>query len=554
MKRLISALSLLALLPCCRAVPEAKPIEVTITHISSGTWRLNYQLPTPVSTVFFRRDVDTAAFTLADTSLAFAEISGAAAITASAAFNSFEMTVKYSANTPAAAKDYDPALFYQDGGELLYTGRYYLRPANSAPPKTCFTVRTELPERVISADGGHATCSSDTAGTYLYFGSTPVTEDANITIVADGGLPAWLTPTIRTVLPKMLAYYAEKTGYKLPFKPLLFLSRNAGKSTGLSFGGGVLGNLVQINVTVPDQEDRAISAELLAVTAHEAAHFWNFGHDTARGAHWMHEGGAEYFSLLALYDLKLLDEKKFIDQLNSRFQKCQTGLGDFSLNKSHLGKLWRNYYTCGTIIGFFSDAELRRTPGQNIFSLWRYLLAEARKNGTYSQETYMQGLKTLSAGGSFTDKLTAFTDTAIANKTEFFNSWLAELAIPHSMYAETCQPELGVKAFSNLMTQDCGGSDFYQSNTKITLGEHLNCKTLQPRVNFNEINGINLFQNGYNAYTSAANSCRQTGKALLSFSAGANAVTVDCSSSAAWSAPPQADCPGTPRIDGLPWL
>lgn len=554
MKRLIYALSLFALLPCCHAATQDKPIEVTVTHISSGTWRLNYQLPHPVSTVFFRRDVDTAAFALSGSGLAFAEISGAAAITSSAAFNSFEMTVKYSGTQPGLEKDYDPAFFYQDGGELLYTGRYYLRPANSAPPKTCFTVRTELQERVLFAYGGDRSCSSNTAGTYIYFGNTPVTEDANIIIVPDGSLPAWLTPTIRTTLPKLFAYYAGKTGYKLPFKPLLFISRNKGKSTGFSFGGGVLGNVIQINVTVPDKEDPDITTELLTLTAHEAAHFWNSCHDTARGAHWMHEGGAEYFSLLALYDLKLLDKVKFIDQLNSRFQKCQAGLGDFSLNNSHLSKLWRNYYTCGTVIGFFSDAELRRTPGQDIFSLWRYLLAEARKNGAYSQETYMRGLKTLSAGRSFTDNLTAFTDTAITDKTAFFNRWLAELAIPHSMYAETCQPELGVKAFSNLMTQDCGGSDFYQSNAKITLGEHLNCKTLQPRVNFNEINGINLFRNGYNAYTSAANSCRQTGKALLSFSTGANAVTVDCSGSEAWSAPPHAACPGTPRIDGLPWL
>lgn len=80
---------------------------------------------------------------------------------------------------------------------------------------------------------------------------------------------------------------------------------------------------------------------------------------------WLYEGVTEYFSHLAQLEHKLIDEKKFIEEMQSKISQAQE-FGDFSLTEmsarvmeDEFQKKYGSVYNRGALLAFFLDLEIR---------------------------------------------------------------------------------------------------------------------------------------------------------------------------------------------------
>ena len=288
---------------------------------------------------------------------------------------------------------------------LSYTGQLNLEKTSEA--KNSFETRYLLvprpSERIVLLGGiyeGRAEWVSKGDGTYAYFGMTNPVQSEHVVAVVDSGLPKWLLTQTEELLPKLFAFYSEKLGTKLNFKPVVFVSYGEeANPKAKSFGGGTLPGLVQMEVRLPrgfeveSNPDVPVRAGYLI--AHESAHLWNHQmfHHEVKGGDWLHQGGADALAWRALRELKIIDEARFWKAQSQSVSKCLLGLEGQPLTDSSRPGKFKNYYHCGATINLLAEAALRASGSKDdLFSFWRRVFV-VNANGTYDDKAFLKVLK-----------------------------------------------------------------------------------------------------------------------------------------------------------------
>lgn len=386
--------------PPAPARASAITVRVQRDANAADTWSLTYELPTPSRAVRFTRPghgYRQSHWRVLEPAGASIERQGDEDVLSAPAGSSLRtLRLEVSTYSEKPEKDYQVFIPYSDGSVLFYTGVLGLSSGGEeAPPPLHVFLTPRSGERVVVAGQNSAhkvRWEGSPQGTYAYFGSGPAVQEG-VTAVVDPGMPRPLREHIEHLLPRLFALYTARTGSPLTFEPALFVSFGPSLNPGsIDMSGGTLPGLVQLDIRLGAdrlaEADPEVTHHVSELVAHEAAHLWNGElavHEVA-GGDWMHEGGAEAFSLRALADLGTLPVEYVRKRLSDAVSECLFKLEGAPLRESSRPGKYTNYYRCGLLISAMAEASARQArPDADIFSLWGRLLRDVGPRGHYDE-------------------------------------------------------------------------------------------------------------------------------------------------------------------------
>lgn len=216
---------------------------------------------------------------------------------------------------------------------------------------------------------------------YVYVGSSSLVSDGAATFVAAPNVSPDLRAQIAKAGQGTAAYYQRRLGVGLPAKPVLIATRVAEFTGGGWQGDTVDGPMMSLRFFGPATPGSEEAATVSGFVAHETFHFWNsrfLASDDAENAPWLHEGAAEYASLLATRELETRSEAAVGEALAGRLTACAAALGDKDLAE-HGPRRNKAVYDCGVVVQWTADLKLRAASGgkRDVLDAWREIFGHA---------------------------------------------------------------------------------------------------------------------------------------------------------------------------------
>ncbi|MDJ0941192.1 MAG: hypothetical protein QNJ00_15640 [Woeseiaceae bacterium] len=413
------ALTLLALLS--HSV-YGQPLSVlaSLDPAAEGTWRVTYEMSRPVSALVFLRsrgDYRRASWTMYGEFVL--DRIGQADRIRRRDDEPFDVVIAgldpWSSNLE---KEYTPFLRFSDGSVAMFTGQFTVGEPTTADAADfgdgADDMNTQFPgvgtlilapgdygQMIVDAEitqgAAHVTLGE---GEYVYYGGADAIDTQTLTAVTDAAAPAWLREHLYESMAVTFDYYTRRLGPLPGEKPFMLTSYESLEGGRISFGGGVIGSQVAIQMGLGEKvEDNVDNRRFMArFFAHESAHLWNnYRAVPDDGSYaWIHEGSAEAIAWLTLNHLGLDDPEAVRALFEDSANECIESLPAGPLNDAGRRGDYGAYYVCGATISLATHA-LMRARGQDLFDFWRELIeiSEA-SNGTYTEARYDAFLHELS--------------------------------------------------------------------------------------------------------------------------------------------------------------
>lgn len=235
--------------------------------------------------------------------------------------------------------------------------------------------------------------SGDLSGGFVYLGPPAYrSEHRGITVVVAPGAPDWLAAQTRADLAAAVGAFTTSLKATLSRPPLLIVKHDL-EGQGIVAdvtSGGVIA--IRFHGEPWREADPRAAKQVQGLVLHETFHLWNgdltnFADGTPT---WLHEGGAEYASLLGGLSSGVLKEDEVRDRLGQALSRCRQGLerdGDKALSEiAFLSSQVR--YPCGMALQWMADLHLRRATagGRGVLDAWGDMirLAQSRPSREYA--------------------------------------------------------------------------------------------------------------------------------------------------------------------------
>lgn len=233
---------------------------------------------------------------------------------------------------------------------------------------------------------------------YVFVGPADhVMDDEHGAFIADPELSAELAAPIRDAFRSSMEFYQARLNLDLDYHPAIVASVD---SPGPAMFRGDVTDSGVISVRFRGDSWRGAEAFLAPFVWHETFHLWN-GHGVqnrdGESAPWLHEGAAEYASIVGAVSADVMPEDQARFALAQKTNGCRRALA------SHEGGMSRvrsgsSVYDCGALIQWIADLELQNAGQGEFFSLWADILRDARaSNDGYGVTEFMTALPASSA-------------------------------------------------------------------------------------------------------------------------------------------------------------
>ena len=245
----------------------------------------------------------------------------------------------------------------------------------------------------IRAGRGQVLRPANTARGSVYIGPRAyVTTMRDVVLIAAPNTTEALRDAAVAEMRNSLAFYTHRLGAPLNARPVMILTHEGG-------GVGFVGDATPVPSmslrfygdawTAPDARSRG---DMRRYVAHESFHFWNGGlasHSDGTPS-WLHEGGAEYASLLSARAAGELSDEDILRTLGEALTNCRTNLralGDVGMNDlQFLSSGIR--YPCGLAIQWAADLSIRASSGgaRDVLDAWGHMMrvAQTRADRDYA--------------------------------------------------------------------------------------------------------------------------------------------------------------------------
>lgn len=212
------------------------------------------------------------------------------------------------------------------------------------------------------------------------------TDTPDVTVVADPATPPWLVERVRTDLAAAVRAFSSAMRVPLPRKPLLIVKHQAGPRS-FRVGDVTPGAITTLRFHGDDwlRPNAASGKAIQEFVLHEAFHFWNGGLVRHAGdtPTWLHEGGAEYASLMGGLATGLLSDDDVRGRLSQALTRCREAVGRIGdKGLASLGFLSNQVrYPCGMVLQWATDLHVRRASAgkRTVMAVWADTVAAARR-------------------------------------------------------------------------------------------------------------------------------------------------------------------------------
>ena len=295
-------------------------------------------------------------------------------VTAAKPFRRFELLIR------PMTKERDaryPAHFRLGAGGVLYAPALK---ADSAAWRTRLSLKTGAGQVLAPSTG-------DISGGFVFMGPAALrSEGKQVVVIADPATPAWLVERTGTDMAAAVASFTDALGAPLGRKPLLIVKHMPGERN-FNVGDVTPGAVTSLRFhgDAWAKPDPLAAKNIQGFVLHEAFHFWNGGlaKHAEEAPTWLHEGGAEYASMLGGLKAGVLDEADVRKRLSQALARCRSGLknrGDKAL--AELETLPSDVrYPCGMVLQWAADLHLRRASAgkRTVMDAWAEVIRTARK-------------------------------------------------------------------------------------------------------------------------------------------------------------------------------
>ncbi len=381
----------------------------------------------------------------------------------------------------------------------------------------------EVPEGFV------ALAPTDPTQGYSYLGpATAVTLVGGANFVAGANVPPWLGERIRASLTATLPFYTAQLGTP-PLTPLVLVSVDSPGPTafrGDVSGGGVVS--LRFHGEKWAKADPEAGRSVDRFVAHEGFHLWNGqGYRPLDGetAPWLHEGAAEYASMLAYLAVSGGEDNEAAMRLKlgSHLRKCLKATKGRSLPVA--GEAIQKggaVYDCGVVLQWVADLEERSRSGKqrSVLSLWRDVFA-ATKNG-YGVADFQAAAKN-----------PAWNELLSTNAT--VDPWKELLATLTALGVELVnRPEPGDyrgALLHHLLSQHCEpgqATGFFTEHDHVRLDTGARCGPLSGDPELVAVEGYPFLSDARGGFEAAQRVCASNGQLSLQKRDGSPSLWVPC--------------------------
>ncbi|MBF5043291.1 hypothetical protein FGE12_12905 [Aggregicoccus sp. 17bor-14] len=358
------------------------PGRLKLTHIAADTWRAEYALAEPVTSIDLGPKIGEyrqQAWRILTPGVGLVTLEDQQTISAGGkAFSAF--SVEVSLYLPYAEGNYTAFDRMSDGGTAVFIG-FFTGDAVQGRRTRPLHLKVQLAglahENVIAPDDRHPDQPS-----YAYFGPATPTPAGVGKLILDPRTPDWLVELMQETTTKITQFYNRAFQRPLTYRPLMLVSISDFETRGLSTKGGAVGQQVVYRLGGKallggSEQVRRIVTELIA---HEWAHVWQ--NNVARGGiggteAWVHEGGAEAIALAGLRGSGLLSPADADAYAAKLIQECAALEGSV--------ESYRGFYACG--FKRFTDYEL------GIFPLWKSMMETTESTGAVYSSSMIEAIR-----------------------------------------------------------------------------------------------------------------------------------------------------------------
>ena len=338
--------------------PATDPVQAIVSRDAEGLV-VRYRLPAPVERVVFAdRATIRELWRVTTPGLTLAE----GTVTGVQAFDAFDLHIRPDA---AEVDRIYMGLTRVGDGAVVYGPGLKIEGGETVLGFAAAEDETNLPD-------------ADAIDGYAYIGSAAqVVADTRGSVVAGANVPVELAVPLRDSFFESMAFYEARLGTPPPIRPALVASVDSPGPAG--FRGDVTDTGV-ISVRFYGDAWRGATEYVTPFVWHETFHLWN-GHGVrardADAAPWLHEGGAEYASMVGSASTDGLTEQQARVRLAGRVNGCRRVLGNRDLDPARL-RSGSGPYDCGVLIQWLADLEARQAGTGDVFTLWRAVLDATR--------------------------------------------------------------------------------------------------------------------------------------------------------------------------------
>lgn len=444
------------------------------------------------------------------------------------------------------AGDYPPVTAFSDGSLVLYSGHLDVTPISCvevctdddirSKAKTPAPVRLTLVpgtgERVVA--GGQPSSSSLTLsppseGAFAYFGNLPLHARGDYSVVIDPQMPGWVLAEFDRYFPQVLDLNARKLGRSLPSPTVVMMPyREVATTISSTYSGAVVGNQMLLTLYGDHWKARSNSAreDFLKLMAHESFHFWNasmFHSVDSPGGAWLHEGSADAFAYLALYELGIVQGSRLTELQGEALNRCIVGLSGTDLPSSdRSSRSMRNYYDCGAIVQQLVNRAARRN-GSDLWKTWSKLFDRAEsRDRFYTHQDFFEIADNETKGSSVLRSVESLVSGSVKGTDVSGNSMVEShfmisfgqvgvaLVADDRRWPDWYQRLVGERALAAAVEADCASEGrFVGLSSKARLVGGPGCRHLKEEREVYSLGRYSLWDDGVTLYDLIRNRCLQ---------------------------------------------
>ncbi len=429
---ILSVLLLLVVMSCSTTSNEFKTTagsaneirtSVEITPISPEKWEVSISVSQPVETLIFDRstgDHRRGTWQLTSADLSIQQRNDKDVIISKSGKTFTNAVASLTPHRESIEKEYLLFGSFTSGAQRVYTGQFRISAGDrdgkylDLAGKKLLTFYPGSFKQVFVGDKWHrkpyvVDASDEKTDRYVIYGKIDFSPFEGSDFVVDPGAPDWISEGVRRYMKSASEYLSSRLGPKTGPNTLTLISYEPiSESDGISIEGGVLADQVHFHIKGSGLEkpDADLISNLGWIAVHETAHTWNsFGKytpnyfyddpnapdDDAPEAQWLHEGGAEMFTFKAISKNQLASREYLSKTLSRNYNDCTEALGKGALNNAADDGRFRDYYSCGFMIGLLTDASCA-AAGLDTEDIWLRMFLKTSDDNRYGQALYYKSL------------------------------------------------------------------------------------------------------------------------------------------------------------------